>query len=124
MAAGFGMGPEATNRVWGEPILEAPGIEVFLASRDGQPFSTGVTTTHGGAVVGIWNMATPPARRRQGAARALLSEIIAYHVGRGARRFYLFATEAGEPLYRQVGFRTVAESTVWLWANAEQSPLP
>jgi GNAT superfamily N-acetyltransferase len=119
MAAGFGMGREATERVWGLPLLEAPGIEVFLASRHGQPFSTGVTTTHGGEVVGIWNMATLPAQRRQGAARALLAHVIAYHVGRGARHFYLLATKAGEPLYRQVGFRTASESAVWLLTNCD-----
>ena len=86
-----------------------------------------VLTTGSGYVIGLWNMGTPPQFQRQGAGRALLEATMAYHLGRGARLFYLGATEVGKSLYERMDFRTLGEAAIWvmgetpLWATAEMS---
>jgi len=100
-------------------ILDVPGIESFIARRDGVPISS-VWTTRGGATVGIWTMATAPEQQRQGAGHALLTQVIASHVARGATLFYLMATETGFPLYQRIGFQTVANPAVWVAGHSVQ----
>jgi GNAT superfamily N-acetyltransferase len=116
-ARAFEISPEALDRVWGPDLLDGLGFRLFLARLDGELVST-VMTTEGGEIVGIWTMATMPERQRQGAGRAVLEHVIAFHLARGTRLFYLLATEAGLPLYARVGFATVAEVPVWLAGGA------
>jgi GNAT superfamily N-acetyltransferase len=99
--------------------LTTPGVEYFLAWAGDDPVST-VTTLADGPTVGIWTMATAPARQRQGAGRTLLSHALAHHRARGAELFYLLATEAGQPLYERVGFHTLAEPAVWVSGHSVQ----
>jgi GNAT superfamily N-acetyltransferase len=94
-------------------LLPARAITFFLASKDGEPYSA-VTTTAGGAEVGIWSMATSPNRLRQGAGRAVLLAAIDHHRGLGATTFYLIATPSGKPLYDSLGFKTVEEFPMWV----------
>ena len=122
-AAAFEFGLADTDRVWPPAVLEALGLELFLARREGRPVSTVATTAHGGTVIGIWLMATPPADQRQDAGRALLDHVIADHVGRGAEEFFLFATEQGRQLYDRVGFRPAAEMTMWLVGDSGPAAL-
>ncbi len=116
-ASGFPL--DATRRVLTPITLDVPGVEGFIARREGVPIST-VWTIRGGATVGIWAMSTPPEYQRQGAGRALLEQVIANHVERGATLFYLMATEAGFPLYQRVGFQTVANPAVWVAGHSTQ----
>ena len=120
-AVTFGIAPEVAARVWGPAMLDALGLDVFLVRRGGKPVST-VTTTRGGAIVGIWTMATPPEYQRRGAGRAVLDYAMAYHAARGAERFYLGATEAGQPLYERAGFARVGEVALWLVPVAPEVP--
>ena len=115
----FGFPLDVAGRVFTPITLDLPGIESFIARRDGVPIST-VWTTRGGATVGIWSMATPPEQQRQGAGHALLTQVIANHVKRGATLFYLMATEAGFPLYQRIGFQTVANLAVWVAGHSVQ----
>ena len=108
------------TRVFGPLILEAPGVEIFLAHRDGVPMST-VWTIRGGRTLGIFNMATPPEHQRKGAGAALLAQVIAWHYERGATLFYLQATEAGYPLYERIGFQTVARPFIWVAGQPSQA---
>jgi GNAT superfamily N-acetyltransferase len=124
VAASFQIAPEALDRVFRPAVLEAAGFAFFMARRDGRPVSSAITTAHGRATVGIWAMATAPEAQRQGAGRALLDHVLAHHGRRGAERFYLFATEAGKPLYDRVGFRTVEEPALWLVGSAASRPAP
>jgi GNAT superfamily N-acetyltransferase len=95
-------------------LLDSHAFEFFLASKDGLPYST-VTTSVEGTTVGIWSMATPKNRQRQGAGRAALLAAIEHHRRLGATTFYLIATPAGKPLYESVGFRTVEEFPIWVY---------
>ncbi len=112
-ARAFGIPVDAVNRVWAPPVLDGPGVDIFLAWHGSTPLST-VWTTRGGATVGIWAMGTAVEHQRQGAGRAVLEYAIRYHMERGATAFYLLATAAGKPLYERVGFRTVSEGAVWV----------
>src|SRR5260221_630088 len=94
----------------GEPTA---GAQVFIASRGGSPMST-VTVTRSGTTAGIWSMATPPASQGQGVGRALLTGVLDAQRRAGVERFFLFATEAGRPLYQSIGFTTLAHCPAWV----------
>jgi hypothetical protein len=113
----FGYSLDVAGRVFTPATLEFSEIECFVARRERTPIST-VWTTRRGDMVTIWNMATPAEHQRQGAGYALLSQVIAGHVERGVRLFSLLATEAGFPLYRRIGFQTVANPAVWVMEHA------
>lgn len=66
-------------------------------------------------------MATPPEDQGKGMGRALLSRIIERLSREGVERFYLFATAAGFPLYRSLGFVTLAEQPAWLNGSSTQT---
>jgi GNAT superfamily N-acetyltransferase len=118
-ARGFGLERAAMARLLDESLaLERPP-QVFIASLDGEPMST-VTATPEGADVGIWTMATPPEHQGKGAGRALLGWALEHYRGQGVRRFYLYATEAGQPLYRSLGFETVAPCAAWVKGTSSQ----
>ncbi len=120
IASGFSMPGESVVRTFGPEFLDGPGVDAFLAWRDGIAVST-VQTTRTGPTVGIWAMATPPEHQRQGAGRVLLNHVIAYHSARGAKFFYLGATAAGKPLYERIGFQTVAEAQAWVLGESTQA---
>ena len=115
----FGFPLDVAGRVFTPATLDISGIECFVARHDGVPVSS-VWSTRGGATVGIWNMATAPEQQRQGAGHALLTWVITDHVERGARLFYLLATEAGFPLYQRIGFQTVANPAAWVAGHSVQ----
>lgn len=54
--------------------------------------------------VSLWSMATAPDRQGRGLGRRLLTSVLARERCRGARRSVLIASEAGEHLYRAVGY--------------------
>ena len=112
IARTFGYPQDSVDRMFHPLWLEGPGVDAFLALRNGDAASA-VASFRAGSVVGIWAMATLPEHQRKGAGRAALCYAISYHRCRGAKLFYLGATEAGKYLYDRVGFRTIAEPTVW-----------
>jgi GNAT superfamily N-acetyltransferase len=116
-----GIPVEAVNAAYGPAVLGGAGFELFLASRKGEPICAVQTTRAGGGDVGIWAMVTPPAFQRQGAGRALLGHVLAHHVERGAKRFYLGSTAAGRKLYESFGFGAIGEWTVWLSGESSQA---
>jgi N-acetylglutamate synthase len=63
-----------------------------------------------GQCLGIFNLATRPAFRRQGAARAIISGLAAWATSRGAATLYLQVMERNMPartLYASLGFTTL-----------------
>ena len=71
IASGFSMPGESVVRTFGPEFLDGPGVDAFLAWRDGIAVSA-VQTTRTGSTVGIWAMATPPEHQRQGAGRRVM----------------------------------------------------
>ena len=110
----FAMPLQALRQAVTPAILESPVFDLFLASRDGVPFST-VTTATVDDVTSLWAMATPPARQRQGAGRATVSGAMAFHRRRGVEHFFLGASPAGRPLYERCGFAPLGETAMWVY---------
>ena len=115
-----GIPEDAVNAAYGPRLLSAPGLGLFVAYRKDEAVCA-VQTTRDGADIGIWAMVTPPEFQRQGAGRALLAHVVAYHAKQGARRFYLGSTAAGRRLYESTGFAAIDEWSVWLSGTSSQA---
>lgn len=109
--------PWARGRALPEHLLDVPGWRAWLARRDGTPAAAGHTFDDG-AAVGVYALATLPAQRRAGLARAVLTAMLAAHPRRTAT---LVATEPARPLYTSLGFTTVATAT-WYFRPGPQPP--
>ena len=120
LCAAFNMPEESVLRALPASILESPGLDVFLASRDDRGVGS-VTLTHHGDTVGIWAMGTDPEVQKRGIGRRLLSTAIAAARSRGARQFFLGATPAGYRLYESLGFETRVVTTVWVSGETSQA---
>ena len=94
-------------------MTETAGVETYIAWGDEGPMCT-VSVTPTGNTAGISLMATPPEHQRKGMGRALLTQVIADYRRRGVERFHLGATEAGRQLYASLGFKLVADLSVWV----------
>jgi GNAT superfamily N-acetyltransferase len=112
---------EVAVRVFRGSYIDAAGVAMFVV-RDGADAISTVTTLRQGATVGIFSMATLAEHQRQGAGYACLAHAVSHHQATGAHRFYLYATEAGLPLYRRLGFQTIVEVPVWVRGHSSQVP--
>jgi len=122
MAEAFSLPQPSIDRTMTAALLGKPGVDLFILN-DGDTAMSSLCTTRAGDVVGVWSMATPPQHQRKGAGRAALTAAIRYHIDRGARLFYLIATDAGRPLYDRIGFRAVGEAVVWVDGHSTQAPV-
>lgn len=80
--------------------------ELFLGAMDGR-IVTAATMVRAGTTAGIWCVGTLPAAERRGCASACLAALMERYRGEGVARFYLYATEAGRPVYERLGFRAL-----------------
>ncbi len=85
-------------------VLDLPGWRVWLAYWRGDPAAAAYTCDDGDAT-GVYWLATLPAHRNHGLARAVMTTAIA---ARPEHEVTLVATEAGRPLYESLGFTAVA----------------
>jgi ribosomal protein S18 acetylase RimI-like enzyme len=86
----------------------------FLGLVNGTPVSI-VAIVVAAGVIGVYSLATVPEARRQGYGESLLRAAVAREQERtGLGRFVLQSTEAGQGLYRRLGFRDVARFSVYL----------
>jgi GNAT superfamily N-acetyltransferase len=120
MSAAFQLPRDAVARVIEPSVTSASAAAVYVAFAGDTPMSS-VTITRSGNTAGIWSMATPPEHQGKGMGRALLSRIIDRLRHDGVQRFYLFATAAGFPLYRSLGFVTLAEEAAWVKGHSTQT---
>ncbi|HWA61414.1 MAG TPA: GNAT family N-acetyltransferase [Caulobacteraceae bacterium] len=119
IAAAFDEPRDVVARCIEVSFTATSGVETYIAFGDEGPMCT-VSVTPTGDTAGITLMATPPEHQGKGMGRALLSQVIADYRSRGVTRFHLGATEAGRPLYKSLGFETIADLPVWLLqASAE-----
>ncbi|WP_052681655.1 GNAT family N-acetyltransferase [Saccharothrix sp. ST-888] len=127
--------PGSRGRLLPPELLEQPGFRFWLArvggvdglyevdgadgadqrsasfgrGVNGQPAAACVTYDNG-ETVGVYWVATLPAHRSNGLARAVLSQALEAHPGRLAT---LTATLLGEPLYRRLGFTEQGLARWW-----------
>jgi N-acetylglutamate synthase len=112
-AEGFGMPLELSLQLNTPALLALPGVRCYLGEHDGDAATTGLGVRIG-SYVGVFNIATPPAHRRQGFAAAITARVVADALAAGATWVWLQSSEAGYRLYEQLGFRTVARWNCWL----------
>jgi len=87
-AASVGARPRPRTCVRAASLVDAPTVDVFLASIEDDVVGT-VTVIQKGDTAGIWSMATDSTRQRSGVGRRLLSTSLAEARTQGARRFSL-----------------------------------
>lgn len=118
-ACSFGLPAADVARVYNQEALAVPGVDYFIARRQGEVWSF-VQTSRIGTQVGIWSMATAPEYQGQGAGRALLEAVLTHHRRRGAELFFLMASSAGHRLYQGVGFHELTRLASWINGSSEQ----
>ncbi len=105
LAAGFGAPPVIISSLYTPAVLDAQGINAYVAEADGVAVAAGL-----GVVVedhlGVINVATTPQHRRKGHARVMVEKILADGRTAGAHTAYLHATDEAVGLFESFGFRT------------------
>lgn len=114
---------ESREKIWSiyEDVYQMPqdqalkdGFKVFFlrserdhsyALYDGDELVSMVTVILSGETVGIWGMGTPQAHQKKGYGAELLRRVIQLESNTGKARFILWASEAGEPLYKKLGWQ-------------------
>ena len=120
LGSAFGMPEDVAGQVLPASLFDAPNVDTYLASIDGDVVGS-VTLVHHGDVTGVWSMATDTARQRSGIGRRLLSTAMAEARSRGTTSFYLGATPAGQRLYESLGFTTRTTARVWVSGETHQA---
>lgn len=106
LCAGFGIPPEVVEPLAHGEMLGIAGFTGLLGrDTDGEPIAaSGVFVS--GATAGIYNVATTPDHRGRGIGAAMTTAAARLGAGLGATRAILQASEAGEPVYRRLGYAT------------------
>ncbi|MGH2844232.1 MAG: GNAT family N-acetyltransferase [Solirubrobacteraceae bacterium] len=111
-AAGF-QGPiDDFRRLMTPATLGRPGVCTYLGELDGEPVATGIgirLNEH----VGIFNVATLPARRRRGYGAAITARAVRDGFQQGARLAWLQSSTDGYSVYERLGFTTLESWQCW-----------
>ena len=113
----FACSHEILREVVGPAFLAWPDVAYFGADVEGETAAVAATVRVGDTAC-VYGVGTLPALRRRGAGGAALSAGLEYQLARGAQRFALQSSESGLPVYGRLGFRTVAQITLWLVPDA------
>ncbi|MFC4020796.1 GNAT family N-acetyltransferase [Micromonospora sp. GCM10011542] len=90
-------------------LIHQPGVDVFIASLDGEIAGVCVTVVDGGFGSHYW-VGTSPAFRSRGVGRAVMLGSLAPMAGLPVT---LTASRLGRPLYESLGFAATTASTWW-----------
>jgi ribosomal protein S18 acetylase RimI-like enzyme len=102
---GFGMPYERMAPVLGPKSLDIPGFTGLLGRVDGVAAAASAVYVSG-STAGVYNVATRPDHRRRGYGEAVTAAAARFGAEAGATRAILQASEAGEPVYRRMGYAT------------------
>lgn len=84
-------------------LIDLPGLEMFVATRDGESVGTALLFEDADAV-GVHMLGVLPTHRRLGLARRIMNELLRRAGEAQADDVVLQASKAAEPLYRSLGF--------------------
>jgi GNAT superfamily N-acetyltransferase len=108
-------GPEASMGAFVVDRPDGPGLAAcavgIIEERLGNPLNL-----HGLSGY-VFNVATDPAYRRRGYARACMEALLDWFRSRGVGQVDLRASRDGEPLYAQLGFERTSDPAMRLWAT-------
>jgi GNAT superfamily N-acetyltransferase len=96
-----------------------PQVRAVVAHEAGRPLATAMTVGSG-PVAGIQLVGTIPVARRRGLGELCTRWAVDAGFGFGAQAVVLEASEAGEPLYRRLGFVEVSRYR-WCFGPPSQS---
>jgi GNAT superfamily N-acetyltransferase len=102
---------------WFQEVFDNEGVwdafEAWVGYVDEEPVATAAVVP-GGDVLGVYNVATVPAHRRQGYAEVVMRHALSDAARRhGVERTILQSTPAGHKLYERMGYRTVTSISVY-----------
>jgi ribosomal protein S18 acetylase RimI-like enzyme len=102
---------------WFCEVFDSPTVwndfAAYVGYVDGEPVSTAATVM-GGGVVGVYNVATMPGRRRGGYGEAVMRHALEQaRCEHGPSRTILQSTPQGFELYRRMGYRRVTSIGVF-----------
>lgn len=106
-AEGFGMPVPFAETAFPLSMFDDDSIRGYVAYADGEPVAT-ATSFQAGTILGIYNVATMPARRRLGYGAAVTWHAVDC-ADSGTRAVVLQSSPDGLPVYERMGFRTVVE---------------
>lgn len=93
-----------------------PAFDHFLARWRGEPYAI-ASLLRAERSAGVYHVATRPALRGRGLGAALTLAAMRSAQAAGYAQAILFATPSGYPLYRRLGFETVAEADLFVCAH-------
>lgn len=106
LCAGFGIPAEVVAPILHGEMLAIDGFTGFLGHAvDGTPVAASAVFVSG-TTAGIYNVATAPEHRGRGYGAALTAAAARAGAAAGCTRSILQASEAGEPVYRRMGYAT------------------
>jgi hypothetical protein len=106
-AEGFGMPLPFAEMAFPQSMFDDDGIRGYVAYANDEPVAT-ATSIQLGPVLGIYNVATVPTRRRSGYGAAVTWRAID-DAHPGTTAVVLQSSADGFPVYERMGFRTVVE---------------
>lgn len=101
--------PYRAGEMFPTALIHEPGVDVFVASLDGEIAGVCVTVVHAGLGSHYW-VGTAPAFRSRGVGRAVMLGSLAPMADLPVT---LTASRLGRPLYESLGFAVTAASTWW-----------
>ncbi|MFI2610112.1 GNAT family N-acetyltransferase [Kitasatospora sp. NPDC018619] len=104
-----GFEPYRPGELFPPALIEEPGVDVFIASIDGETAGVGVSVLADGVGSHYW-ISTSSAFRSRGVGRAVMLGALAHLADRPAT---LTASKLGRPLYESLGYTVAAPSTWW-----------
>jgi GNAT superfamily N-acetyltransferase len=108
----------SVERRWIEPHANAPGVEIALATLDGEPTGTGYTIRtddRAGPCLCLAGVAVLPEARRRGVGAALSSWLLARGFAAGAELAHLHAdTDDAARVYARLGFADAGRLDVYV----------
>jgi N-acetylglutamate synthase len=105
------MAPEIADRTLAPLAALGDAVMAWLAYEGDEAISVAWATR--GPRIGIWSMMTPPAHRRKGGGRAVLTCALEALWDSDTEGAFLFSTPAGRPFYESLGFAAVDDATTW-----------
>jgi GNAT superfamily N-acetyltransferase len=107
-AEGFTMAEPIMRSLVTPAFLGVPGAALYVGYLDGRPVSSGLGVRTG-RCIGVYAIATVREARGRGFGRRMTERVVRDGAAEGCDVAVLQASDMGLPMYRRLGFRTVAE---------------
>ena len=110
--------PQFAGQAWADSVgrfgYDGAPYRMYLGRMHGKPVATNILFCGAGAA-SVFGVGTLPEARGQGIGAAITLQPYVDARAQGYHTGVLFATEAGAPVYRHLGFREVGTISRYLW---------